>query len=92
MTLSSANGKNLATFRAEEFQQMYHLLESVKHMDSLFYATHSYVSARYIVKHWVKYLLKFRQMPTHVYNTKSLRKTYQFLIIYACIIYGQEST
>ena len=71
---------------------MYHFLELVKRMESLFYATHSYVNARYIVKCWVKETLKFWQTPTHVYMAKSLRKAYQILVIFACKIYGQEST
>jgi len=71
---------------------MYHLLKPVKCMDSLFYATHNYVNIGDISKCWVKESLKFWQTPTHVYKKKSLRKAYHLLIIFACIIYGQEST
>lgn len=41
---------------------------------------------------WVKEMSRFRQTPNHVYKTKYLRKAYHFLIIFACRIYGQEST
>ena len=39
----------------------------------------------------VKEPSNFRVTPTHVYKKKSLRKAYQFLIIFACQLYGQES-
>jgi len=61
-------------------------------MDTLFYATNIFVNTRDIMKHWVKEPSKFRWTPKHVYNTKSLKKAYQLLIIFAYRIYGQEST
>jgi len=89
MILSSASGIDHATFKAEKFQQMYHLPQLVKRMDSFFYATHSVMNTRDIVKCWLKESSKFRQTPNHVYKIKSLRKAYQFLIIFSYRIYGQ---
>jgi len=89
MTLSSDIGHKLYTFRAEEYQCMYHFPEAVERMDSLFHATHIYVNTRYIVKGWVKETSKFWQIPTHVYKKKSLRKAYQLLVILSCKIHGQ---
>lgn len=76
----------------DKVQQMYHLTKPVKCMESLFYATHSYVNMRDIVKNWVKESLKFRKTPTYVYKMKSLTKAYQFLIIFSSRIYGQGNT
>lgn len=70
---------------------MYHFPELVECMDSLFYATHIYVNTRDIFKHWMKEISKFRQTPTHVYKTKSLRKSYQLLVIFAYKIHGSQS-
>ena len=69
MTLTSASERKLSTIREEDFQQMYHFPESVKHMESLFYATHSYVKIRDIVKRRVKESSKFRHTPIHFYKT-----------------------
>ena len=69
---------------------MYQLPQPVNHMDALFYATHNFVNTRDIIKRWVKEPFKFRETPNHVYNTKSLRKAYQSLTIFACWLYGQE--
>lgn len=71
---------------------MYHFPKPMKCMDSLFYAAHSYVNTRDIIKHWVKEPSKFKQTPTHACKTKSLGKAYQFLIIFSCRIYRQKST
>jgi len=67
---------------------MYHLPESVKCIDPLFYATHSYVNIGDIVKFCVKYPSKFEKTPNHVDKTKPLKKDYQFLILFTYIIYG----
>ena len=71
---------------------MYHLPQPVNHMDELFYSTHNYVNTIDIIKQWVMELSNFRSTPNHVYKTKSLRKAYQFLIVFACRLYIQEST
>ena len=60
-------------------------------MDTLSYATHSFLSTRDIVKKWVKEFSKFRMTLNHVYKIKFVKKAYQFLIIFACQLYGQES-
>jgi len=44
------------------------------------------------VKCWVKEPSKLKQTPNHVYKMKSSKKAYQFFIIFACRIYGQENT
>lgn len=89
MTLININGKNLATFLAEDYQHMYHLPEPVNLMESYFYATHNSWSTKYIIKGLVKDPSKFWYIPTHSYETKSLRKAYQILAILACKIYGK---
>lgn len=60
-------------------------------MDSLFYALDNMVNTSDIIKCWVKELSKFKSTPNHVYKTKSLKKAYQILIIFACQLYGQET-
>lgn len=92
MTSSSVSGIKLASFKVENYQQMCHVPHLVKCMDTCFYATHNFVNIRDIVKHWVNGSSKLRMTPNHVYKTKSLRKAYQFLIIFACQLYGQEIT
>lgn len=51
MTLSSANMIDLSIFGVEKFQGIYHLPKLVRCMDTLFYATHSQVNMRDIVKY-----------------------------------------
>ena len=92
MTLSSTSVTQLDTFRMENYNQMYHLPQLVNHMDALFYTHNSNVKTRDIMNCWMKEPLKFRSTPNQVYKTKSLRKAYQFLIIFACHLYSQEST
>ena len=92
MILSSASGTQLSSFIMENYHHMFHLPHLVNCMDPLFYAPHNNVNTRYIIKHWVKELSKFKSTPNHVYKTKSLRKAYQLLIIFACGLSGQEST
>ena len=45
-----------------------------------------------ILKNWVKEPTKFRMTPNQVYKMKILWKAYQYLVIFACRLYGQEST
>jgi len=92
MTLSNATGTQLSIFKTKNYHQMYHLPQSVNHMDELFYTTQIFVKAMDIIKCWVKEESKFRSMPNHVYKTKSLKKVYQFLIIFAWRLYSQKST
>lgn len=84
MTLRSSSEIEISTFTAENYHQMYHLPQLVRCVDTLFYATHNQVNMRDIVKCLVKETSKFRQTPDHVYKTKSLRKAYELLIIFAC--------
>lgn len=61
-------------------------------MDALFFTLNNNLNSRDIMKHWVKEPSKFRTTPNQVYKMKSLRKFYQQLVIFACHLYGQEST
>lgn len=49
-------------------------------------------NSRDILKNWVKELAKFRMTPNKVYKTKILWKEYQYLVIFKCRLYVQEST
>ena len=71
MTLSSANGTQLSTFRIEKYHQMYHLPQWVNRMVALLYTPKSNVNTRDIMKHWVKEPSKFGSTPNRVYKTKS---------------------
>lgn len=59
MTLSSTNGRRLATLLAADYRHMYHLPKPEVHTDSLLYATKNYVVTRDVVKSWVKEPSKF---------------------------------
>ena len=67
-------------------------LQSVNYMDALFFTPNNNVNSRDILKHWVKEPSKLMKTPNQVYKTKSLRKSYQILVIFACHLYGQDST
>ena len=90
--MSSVSRKKPVTFREENFQDMYHLLQSMVTMDAAFTKTSSSANSRDILKSWVKESSKLRTMPRLVYKTMILRKAYQYLVIFACFLYSQEST
>lgn len=92
MVLSNVNGTKPFTFKAENFQEMYHLPQLVITMDAPFTNPNSSANSRDILKSWVREPTKFRTTPNQVYKTKILRKAYQFLVVFACCLYNQEST
>ena len=61
-------------------------------METPFNIPSNNTSSRDILKNRVKELDKFRVTPNQVYKTKILSKEYQYLVIFACRMYGQEST
>ncbi len=61
-------------------------------METPFSFSSNNANFRDILKNWVKDLAKFRMTPNQVYKTKILWKAYQYLVIFACHLYGQEST
>ena len=71
---------------------MYHLPQPVNHMDALLFTPNSNVNTRPIMKHWVIEPSKIRSTPNQVFKTKSLRKAYLLLIIFACHLYSKKST
>jgi len=91
MTLSNTNGTQLATFRTENYHQMYHLLQSMNYMDALFFTPNNNLNSRDIFKHWVKEPSKLTTTPNEVHKKKSLKKAYQLLVIFTCCLYGKES-
>jgi len=42
--------------------------------------------------HMSKPVIKFRMTPNQIYKMKILQKVYQYLVIFACRFYSQEST
>lgn len=48
-------------------------------------------NSRDIMKNWVKDPTRFKMTPNHIYKTKILQKENQYLVIFACRLYGQES-
>ena len=92
MILSSVSGLELATFRVEDYQQIYHFPLPVNRMDTPLYTANNNANTRDILKHWVREPLKFRTTLNQIYKTKTLRKAYEFLVIFSCCLYGQEST
>ena len=91
MTLSSVSGTKIATFKAQDYEQMYHMLKPIITMETPF-SIPSNSKSKDILKKQVKELAKFRMTPNKIYKTKTLRKAYQYLIIFSCRLYGQEST
>ena len=49
-------------------------------------------NSRDIMNVWVKELAGFKMTPNQIYKTNILRKAYQYLVIFSCRLYGQEST
>lgn len=82
----------IANFRAWDYEQMYHMSKPVITMETPFGILNSNANSRDILKNWVKEPAKFRMTPNQVYKTKILQKAYQYLVIFACRLYGQEST
>lgn len=60
-------------------------------MDASFYTPNNSMNTRDILKHLVNETTKFRMAPNHIYRMRTLRKAYQFLVIFACFLYGQGS-
>ena len=71
---------------------MYHFLLLVIIMETPFSKPNSSANSKGILKRWVKEPAKFRMTSNQVYKMKILRKAYQYLYIFACHLYGQEST
>lgn len=56
-----------------------------------FYILNNITNTRDILKCWVREPTQFRTTPNQIYKTKTLKKAYQFLVIFACHLYGQGS-
>ena len=91
MTLSSVNGMEIATFRAHDYDEMYQMSKLVIIMETPFILPNNNANSRDILKNLVKELAKFRMTPNQIYKTKILWKAYQYLVIFSCRLYGQES-
>jgi len=50
MTLSSTGGQKISTFQVGELQQVNHFPMPLECMESLFYATHTHLNIRDIIK------------------------------------------
>jgi len=92
MTLSSVSGIEIATFRAQDYQQMYHLPKPLITMETPFNIPNNNANSRDILMNWMKEPTKFRMTPNQIYKTKILWKVYSYLVIFSCRLYGQEST
>ena len=71
---------------------MYHFPKPMITMETPFSIPSSNANSSDILKSWVKEPAKFRMTPNQIYKMKILRKAYQYLVIFACCLYGQEST
>lgn len=85
--LRSASRIELATFRVKDYQVMYHFPQLMITMEKPF-NTRNNANSRGILKSWVKEPAKFRTKPSLVYKMKILQKAYQYLVIFACDLYG----
>ena len=92
MTFSSVSGTNIATFRVEDYDEMNHMSELVTIMETPFSLPNSNANCRDILKNKVKEPARFKMTPNQIYKMKILWKAYQYLVILACRLYGQEST
>ena len=61
-------------------------------METPFNLPNNNANSRDILKNWLKELARFRMTPNQIYKTKILWKAYQYLVIFSCQLYGQEST
>ena len=91
MTLSSVSGTKLATLWKRDYDDMYQMSEPVTVMKTPFSLPNNNANSRDILNNWVKETARFRLTPNKIYKTKILRKAYQYLVIFACHMYGQES-
>jgi len=87
MTLSSV-GVEISTFRAQDYDEMYHMSKPMIIMETPFSIPSNNANSRDILKNWMKESAKFRMTPNQVYKTKILWKAYQYLVIFACCLYG----
>lgn len=92
MVLSSVNGTKISTFRAQHYQNMYHFPKRVITLETPFSIPNNNANSKDILKNYVKGPAKFMMTPNHIYKMKIMQKVYQYLIIFACRLYGQEST
>ncbi len=91
ITLSSVSGMEIATIRAYDYEHMYHMSNPMITMETPFSIPRSNVNSRDILKNRVKELAKFMMTPNHVYKMKILRKAYQYLVMFSCLLYGQDN-
>ena len=61
-------------------------------METPFSIPNSTANSEDILKNWVKGPAKFRMTPNQIYKMEILWKVHQYLVIFACCLYGQEST
>lgn len=66
MTLRSVSGTEIATFREQDYQQMYHLSKPVITMETPFSIPNNNANSSNILKNWVKELAKFRMTPNQI--------------------------
>lgn len=92
MKLNSVSEAEIITFRAQDYDEMYQMSELVTIMETPFSIPNKNANSRDTLKNWVKESAKFRMTPNEVYKTKILWKAYLYLFIFACRLYGQEST
>lgn len=91
MTSSNVSGMEIATFRAQEYDEMYHISKPIIIMETPFSIPNSNANSRDILKNLVKEQAIFRMTTNQVYKTKILRKVYQYLVIFSYCLYIQES-
>ena len=70
---------------------MYHLPKPMITMETPFNIPNNNANSRDILNNWVKDPTKFRLTPNQIYKTKILQKAYQYLVMFACDFYVQES-
>ena len=63
MALSTASGTYFSTFRAKDFQEMYHLPQLVITMEKPFNRPNNSAKSRDILKRWAKETAKFKTTP-----------------------------
>lgn len=92
MTLSSVSGTKLATFWAQDYDDIYQMSKLVIIMETPFNLPRGSANSRDILKNCVKELARFKMTPNQIYKMKILWKEYQYMVIFACQLCGQEST
>ena len=68
MTLSSVSGTKIATFRAQDYDEMYQMSKPVTIIKTPFNLPSSNANSRDILKNWVKDLARFRMTPNQIYK------------------------